>query len=147
MRLKQLFVVLATCLMVGCGTKLSPVPGTTNKAGTPNSENGGQLKKWEFPEAEQLRGGKVGDVFSADYGTSKSFEEVWTYYAKKVGYKQEYQPNLTHGESVGSNDGGEYQIQILNSTNDPAIAKARRPTAKSATLMRRGAGRNVTVFI
>ena len=116
---------------------------------TPKIE-GGQLKEWEFPDAEHLRGGSVGEVFAAaDYATSKPFEEVWTYYAKKVGYEQEYKANLTYGASTFSfgSDSRQYQIQILNSTNEPGFAKGRRPSAKSATLMRRGAGGNVTVFI
>jgi hypothetical protein len=111
------------------------------------AEKGGQLNEWEFPDAESHRAvGTRGNVSAADYATSKPFEEVWAYYAKKIGYKQEYQPNLTFGGTYFGGT-GQYRIQILNSTNDPVVAKARRPSAKSATLIRRGAGGNVTVFV
>jgi hypothetical protein len=107
------------------------------------AEKGGQLNEWEFPDAESHRTGNPGNgLVAADYATSKPFEEVWAYYAKKIGYKKGYKPNLTHGGGAG-----QHLIQILNSTNDPAVAKARRPSAKSATLIRRGAGGNVTIFI
>jgi hypothetical protein len=52
------------------------------------------------------------------------------------------QTHLTYSEGAGRQE-----IINLNSTNDPVVAKAMRPTAKSATLIRRGAGRSVTVFI
>jgi hypothetical protein len=81
-------------------------------------------------------------LVAADYATAKPFEEVWAYYAKKIGYAEEYKPNLTHAGGAG-----QHLIMILNSTNDPAVAQARRPSAKSATLIRRGADGNVTVFI
>jgi hypothetical protein len=99
-------------------------------------------KNWEFPDAVHHRGGKVGKLFASDYATPKPFDEVWTYYAKKIGYTKPYEPNLTYGGGAG-----QHEIQILNSTNDPAMAKARRPSAKSATLVRRGAGAGITVFI
>jgi hypothetical protein len=110
-------------------------------------ETGGQLDEWKFPDAESHRSnGKAGNVFVADYATPKPFEEVWAYYAKKIGCKEKYKPNLSFGGIYFAGT-DQYQIQILNSTNDPAVAKARRPSAKSATLIRRGAGGNVTVFV
>ena len=106
------------------------------------AEKRGPVKDWEFPAAEFHRGGNAGNVFASDYATPTPFDEVWTYYAKKIGYMGVYKPNLTH-----SGGAGQYEIQILNSTNDPAVARARRPSAKSATLIRRGAGEGITVFI
>jgi len=100
------------------------------------------LKDWEFPDAKHHRGGNVGSVFASDYSSPKTFDEVWTFYAKKIGYAEEYKPNLSFG---GSSD--RYSIQILNSTNDSAVAVSKRPSAKSATLLRRGAGESVTVFL
>ena len=91
--------------------------------------------------------GRLGrSVASADYATSKPFKEVWTYYAKKLGYKDEYRTNLTYGKS-SSGGAGNYQIQILNSSDVPAARRVRRLNAKSATLIRRGVGGNVTIFI
>src|SRR5262245_37547965 len=66
---------------------------------TTTAEKPSQLKEWEFPDAESHRSGTAGGVFAADYATSKPFEEVWTYYAKKLGYKQEYKPNLSYAGS------------------------------------------------
>jgi len=106
-----------------------------------------KTEEWEFPDADQLRDGNLGEVFAADYATSKPFEDVWTYYAKKFGYQQEYKPNLTYGGRSFSSDSPKCLIQILNSTNDPAMAKALRPSSKSATLIRRGADGNVTISI
>jgi len=98
------------------------------------------LKEWEFPAAENHRGTSLGKVFVSDHGASKPFEEVWTHYAKKIGYTKKYEPNLTH-----SGGAGQYEIQILNSTNDPGVT--RRPSTKSATLIRRGGGESITVFM
>jgi eukaryotic-like serine/threonine-protein kinase len=106
-----------------------------------------KTEEWECPGADRLRTSNVGDVFAADYVTLKPFEDVWTYYAKKLGYGQEYLPNLTYGSNSFSSDSGPYRIQILNSTNDPAVAKSLRPSTKSATLIRRGAYGKVTIII
>jgi hypothetical protein len=107
------------------------------------AEKGSQLNEWKFPGAESQRMGNPGNgLVAADYVTSKSFEEVWAYYAKKIGYEKEYRPNLTYGGGTG-----QYLIQILNSTDESAAGKARRPSTKSATLIRRGAGESVTVFV
>jgi hypothetical protein len=96
-----------------------------------------------FPDAESQRtGSPENGLVAADYATSKPFEEVWAYYAKKIGYEKEYKPNLAHGGGSGG-----HLIQILNSTNSPAGAKESRPTTKSATLIQRGEGGNVTIFI
>lgn len=132
--------------LIVCGLVIA-LAGQLRSQPAKTAEVEGPLKEWKAPDAEYLRGGKTGEVFAADYAISKSFEEVWTYYAKRIGYKEEYKPNLTFGGADFSSDRGKYQIQILNSTNDPAVAKAMRPSAKSATLIRRGAGGNVTIFI
>ena len=76
-----------------------------------------------------------------------SFEDVWTYYAKKLGYEQEYKPNNASGSGSFSSNSPGYQIQVLNSTNDPDVASAFRPTTKSATLIRRGGYGKVTIII
>lgn len=104
-------------------------------------------EQWEFPDAERHRANIVGDVFAADYATAKSFEDVWNYYAKKLGYEQEYRPNDQSGITSFSSDSPGEQIQVLNSTNNPAVAKARRPTTKSSTLIRRGGYGKVTVIV
>jgi hypothetical protein len=107
------------------------------------AEKGGQLDEWKFPDAESQRtGSPENGLVAADYATSKPFEKVWAYYAKKIGYEKEYKPNLAFGGGSGG-----HLIQILNSTNDPAGAKESRPTTKSATLIQRGEGGNVTIFI
>ncbi len=104
-------------------------------------------EEWEFPDADHLRAGTVGGFFAADYAVSKPFEEVWTYYAKKLGYEEEYKPNLSYGGNSFSSNSPGYLIQILNSTNDPGVAKVHRPSTKSATLIRRHAGGTVTIVI
>jgi len=135
------YSTLVLWFMIVCGLGIA-FAGQLRSQTAKAAEEGGELKEWEFPDAESHRTSSVGTVFAADYATSKPFEEVWAYYAKKIGHKQAYKPNQTYGGGAG-----QYQIQILNSLNDPAVAKASRPSAKSATLIRRGAGRNVTVFI
>jgi serine/threonine protein kinase len=106
-----------------------------------------KTKEWEFPDAERHRNSNIGDVFAADYASSKPFEDVWIYYAKKLGFEETYNPNLTFGSNSFHSNSGQYQIQILNSTNDPAAASALRPTTKSATLIRRGTDGKVTIII
>jgi eukaryotic-like serine/threonine-protein kinase len=104
-------------------------------------------EEWEFPGAERHRASIAGDVYAADYATSKPFEEVWTYYAKKLGYEHEYTQNDISGMSSFSSDSGPYHIQILNSATDPGVARAFRPITKSATLIRRGGYGKVTIII
>lgn len=100
----------------------------------------GLLKDWEFSEeVESLRKSRVGKVEAADFATSRPFEEVWTYYAKKFNYQEGYKPNHTHGGADGQS-----QVQILNSA---PVGGAGRPSTTSAALIRRGSGENVTVFI
>jgi hypothetical protein len=129
--------------MVVCGLGIA-FAGSLRFQPANAGEKGGQLKDWEFPDAESHRSVRFPQekVLAGDYATSKPFKEVWTYYAKKIGYKKDYEPNLACSGGDGQNE-----FVILNSTNDPAVAKARRPSATSATLIRRGPGGNVTVFI
>ena len=89
-----------------------------------------RTEEWEFPDADHLREGNHGGLFAADYATTRPFEDVWTYYAKKLGYEQEYKQNLTYGSNSFSSDSSKCQVQILNSTNDPAVAKAAPPEHK-----------------
>jgi hypothetical protein len=137
--------------MAACGLAIA-FPEQVRSQQTATAEKPSQLKEWEFPGAESHRSSTTGGVFAADYATSKPFEEVWTYYAKKLGCNQEYKPNLTHAGSSSEFGTGRKTTNstliIHNSTNDPGAARVRRPSAKSATLLRRGTdGRNVTIFI
>ena len=104
------------------------------------------LKDWEFPGAEQHRLSIVpGTVSAADYTSPKTFEDVWTYYAKKIGYNGKYEPN---GQIAGGTEEAKgAEILILNSTGDPRVARSSRPKVTAATLIRRGSGANVTVFL
>lgn len=136
--IRQHYPIVFLSWLAICGVAIVFAPQLQGQ----QADKPGPVKDWEFPGAEHHRGAKVGKVFASDYATSKPFDEVWTHYAKKIGYTKAYEPNLTYAGGAG-----EYEIQILNSTNDPAVAKARRPSAKSATLIRRGAGGGITVFI
>jgi hypothetical protein len=119
------------------------VPGQLQSQSARRSQPGGPLKEWEFPDAESHRNGAVGNVHAGDYATSKSFEEVWTYYAKKMGYKGKYIPNEQF--SGGTADGGSAEIMFMNSTDMTSTAS--RPKVTSSTLIRRGSGASVTVFL
>ncbi|HEV3387201.1 MAG TPA: hypothetical protein VG097_20445, partial [Gemmata sp.] len=145
-------LVLFTLLAGTIGTTLGIVlakrqEGYVNALAKQLETQPAKSEEWEFPDADRLRASNIGDVFAADYTASKPFEDVWTYYAKKLGFDQKYNSNLTFGSNSFSSDSGRYQIQILNSTNDPGVASARRPTTKSATLIRRGGYGKVTIII
>jgi hypothetical protein len=82
---RQRYSVMSLSFLAVCGLAIvfaAQLQGQQPKGG----EKPGPVKDWEFPDAEHHRGGNVGKVFASDYATSKPFDEVWTYYAKKIGY-------------------------------------------------------------
>ena len=136
--------MLLVCSTVVCGLVMA-MAGQLQSQPTKASQAIGPPKEWEFPDAESHRRSSAGNVHAGDYATSKSFEEVWTYYAKKTGCKEKYQPNGVIAGGTAESKGAE--IQILNSTDDPMVANANRPKVTTSTLIRRGSGANVTVFL
>jgi hypothetical protein len=81
-------------------------------------------EEWEYPGADLQRSTTVGDVYAADYSIPKPFEDVWYYYAKKLGYEKEYIPNQSTGFTSFDSTMGGYQLHILNSFRNPTAVRA-----------------------
>lgn len=74
-----------------------------------------RLKEWAIPGAQSVRVCSSGMLIAGDFVSSKSFEDIWKFYTKKLKITGKY----VGGES-GTDGSDDTQRLHLNSSSDPS---------------------------
>src|SRR4051794_6136843 len=131
MRTRSTFIIIVAAFAAFIAYGCSPAPKSARKRAAP-ADAEVIRSEWQPPDAKSGSSTTSKTLAGTHYSTSQHLDEVWAYYAQKLGIKEKESPPVSYGSSI-SGSGGTVEISILSTKENGAATRA-------ATLVRRTEG-------